>query len=79
LTYRSDQHPGGLSSLFRAQQRRRATEASELTGITDDQGSFDLKYLGLRATVFATTADAKRAAPNSARRVLQRLQSLIAD
>lgn len=51
----------------------------EMIAITDDSGGFELDYLGHIATRFASIEDAKSAAPEFARAVLERLRSLIQD
>lgn len=47
--------------------------------ITDDAGAFELDYLGHIGSGFASIEDAKAAAPEFARAVLERLRNLIQD
>lgn len=51
----------------------------EMMAITDDAGSFELNYLGHIGRGFASMDDAKSAAPEFARAVLERLRNLIQD
>ncbi|MCK9709869.1 hypothetical protein [Pseudomonas syringae] len=51
----------------------------EMMAITDDAGAFELDYLGHIGSGFATIDDAKAAAPDFARAVLERLHNLIQD
>lgn len=46
---------------------------------TDDAGAFELDYLGHIGSGFASIEDAKSAAPEFARAVLERLRNLIQD
>lgn len=49
----------------------------EMTAITDDVGAFELDYLGHTAGGFTSIEEAKAAAPEFARAVLERLRNLI--
>lgn len=51
----------------------------EMMAITDDAGAFELDYLGHIGSGFASIEDAKAAAPEFARAVLERLRNLIQD
>ena len=51
----------------------------EMVGIKDEGGDFELDYLGHVGSGFASMKDAKAAAPESARAVLERLRNLIQD
>jgi hypothetical protein len=51
----------------------------EMMAITDDAGAFELDYLGHIGRGFASIEDAKAAAPEFARAVLERLRNLIQD
>ena len=51
----------------------------EMMAITDDAGGFELDYLGHIGSEFASIEDAKAAAPEFARTVLDRLRNLIQD
>jgi hypothetical protein len=51
----------------------------EMVAITDDAGAFKLDYLGHIGSGFARIEDAKTAAPEFARAVLERLRNLILD
>lgn len=50
-----------------------------MMAITDDAGAFELDYLGHIGSGFASIEDAKSAAPEFARAVLERLRNLIQD
>ncbi|AGZ38135.1 hypothetical protein PVLB_26992 (plasmid) [Pseudomonas sp. VLB120] len=50
-----------------------------MMAITDDAGAFELDYLGHIGSGFASIEDAKAAAPEFARAVLERLRNLIQD
>jgi len=82
-------HAGGKVNLLMPQQIWTFTDDSGLMAtarfaghkveaITDDAGAFDLMYLGFQAKGYATMDEAKAAAPDFARRVLQRMGDLIA-
>ncbi|RMP63006.1 hypothetical protein ALQ19_02725 [Pseudomonas syringae pv. berberidis] len=49
----------------------------EMMAISDDAGAFELDYLGHIGSGFASIDDAKAAAPEFARAVLERLRNLI--
>lgn len=51
----------------------------EMMAIPDDQGCFDLHYLGFDWKGFKSMNEAKAAAPAFARQVLARMSALIAD
>lgn len=51
----------------------------EMVAITDSAGSFELYYLGHIGSGFSSIEDAKAAAPEFARAVLDRLRNLIQD
>lgn len=51
----------------------------EMMAITDDAGAFELDCLGHIGSGFASIEDAKTAAPEFARAVLERLRNLIQD
>jgi hypothetical protein len=51
----------------------------EMMASTDDAGAFELDYLGHIGCGFASIEDAKSAAPEFARAVLDRLRNLIQD
>lgn len=51
----------------------------EMMAITDDAGAFELDYLGHIGSGFSSIEDAKAAAPEFARVVLERLRNLIQD
>lgn len=51
----------------------------QMMAMTDDHGAFNLRYLGFVAGGFQTIEDAKKAGPEFARRVLNRMISMIAD
>ncbi|RMM69092.1 hypothetical protein [Pseudomonas savastanoi] len=51
----------------------------EMMAVTDDAGAFELDYLGHIGSGFASIEDAKTAAPEFARAVLERLRNLIQD
>lgn len=51
----------------------------EMMAISDDAGAFELDYLGHIGSGFACIEDAKAAAPEFARAVLERLRNLIQD
>jgi hypothetical protein len=83
--------PGG-KLLFDAEQRWHATEGGspevmqlarfagqEVMAITDDQGGFQLHYLGFQASGFYAMESAIAAAPEFARRVLLRMLELVAE
>lgn len=81
-------HAGGRINLSMPQQVWTFTDDSGLMAtarfagqvveaITDDAGSFDLMYLGFQAKGYATMDEAKAAAPDFARRVLQRMCDLV--
>ncbi|MFA1025794.1 MULTISPECIES: hypothetical protein [Pseudomonas syringae group] len=48
-----------------------------MMAISDDAGAFELDYLGHIGSGFASIDDAKAAAPEFARAVLERLRNLI--
>ncbi len=90
MSHPIEPHAGGKLNLSRAQQRWAATDDSkllhsaafaghEMLAVTDDKGGFDLLYLGFHATGYASLDEAQRAAPDVARRILQRMHDLIAD
>ena len=51
----------------------------EMMAITDDAGHFDLHYLNFKTGGFATIAEAKQAAPDFARKVLQRMTEMVTE
>lgn len=51
----------------------------EMVAITNDAGAFELDYLGHIGCGFSSIEDAKVAAPEFARTVLERLRNLIQD
>lgn len=51
----------------------------EMVAITDDAGAFELDYMGHIGSGFSSIEDAKAAAPDFARTVLERLRTLIQD
>jgi len=51
----------------------------EMMAITDDAGAFELDYLGHIASSYTSIEEAKTAAPEFARAVLDRLRNLIQD
>lgn len=90
MSYTIEPHAGGNVNLSQPQQRWYSSDDSgllasarfagqEMVAITDDSGAFDLMYLGFQAKGFTSLEEAQRAAPEFARRVLQRLSDLIAD
>ena len=83
-------HAGGKLSLEQPQQRWTFTDESQrmataffagqtVHAITDDAGAFNLMYLGFQATGYATMDQAKAAAPDFVRRVLQRMSDLVSN
>lgn len=90
MSYTIEPHAGGNVTLSQPQQRWYSSDDSgllasarfagqELVAITDDAGAFNLMYLGFQAKGFTSLEEAQRAAPEFARRVLQRMSDLIAD
>ncbi len=67
----SDESKGVLETALFAGQRMMA--------ITDDAGGFELHYLGFATGGFRTMDIAKHAAPEFARRVLDRMREMVAD
>ena len=51
----------------------------EMMAITDNAEAFDLRYMGYQTSGFTTMDAAKEAAPAFARKVLDRLVSMISD
>nr|WP_228857489.1 hypothetical protein [Pseudomonas syringae]QOQ33534.1 hypothetical protein [Pseudomonas syringae pv. actinidiae] len=51
----------------------------EMMAITNDAGAFELDYLGHIGSSFASIDEAKAAAPDFARLVLERLRNVIQD
>ncbi|WP_282366571.1 hypothetical protein [Pseudomonas sp. PS02290] len=51
----------------------------EMLAITDDAGAFELDYLGHIGSGFVSIEDAKAAAPEFARSVLERLRNTVQD
>jgi len=86
-------HAGGRVQFLGPQQRWNAGPRDESKGvletalyagqqmmaITDDAGGFELHYLGFATVGFRTMDVAKRAAPEFARRVLDRMREMVAD
>lgn len=85
---------GGGKFIFEAPQQRWSSGArnetkgvleiayfagQELMAITDDAGGFRLRYLNFSTAGFDSMDAAKQAAPAFARRVLDRMRSMIAD